>query len=116
MRKLFLVITSLALTASMTGCSKGTGDSAYPVLKPVDGPYGITFENMVSKFNDISAAAWLDAQATIKRNQNLPSASKTLYTYISPEALKVDPRIGEVVNLLKRDFSLFARFPSYPKV
>ena len=134
MRKLLLVIISLALTASVTGCSKGADDSAksdatsaasettvsqqskYPVLKPVDGPYGITFENIVSKFNDISAAAWLDAQATIKRNQNLPSASKTIDTYISPEALKVDPRIGEVDNLLKRDFALFARFPSYPKV
>lgn len=88
----------------------------YPVLKPVDGPYGITFENIVSKFNDISAAAWLDAQATIKRNQSLPTANKTLYTYISPGALKVDPLIGDAENLLKRDFSLFARFPSYSKV
>jgi len=93
-----------------------TPAAKYPVLKPVDGPYGITFENIVSKFNDISAAAWLDAQATIKRNQSLPTANKTLYTYISPGALKVDPLIGYAENLLKRDFSLFARFPSYSKV
>jgi hypothetical protein len=93
-----------------------TQQSKYPVLKPVEGPYGITFENIVSKFNDISAAAWLDAQATIKRNQNLPSANKKVDTYISPEALKVDPLIGYAETLIKRDFALFARFPSYPKV
>jgi len=98
--------------------SKGVAISVskYPVLRPVEGPYGITWDNIVSKFNDISVAAWLDAQATIKRNQNLPNAGKNLVSYISPGALKVDPLIGEAENLLKRDFSLFARFPSYPKV
>jgi hypothetical protein len=85
-------------------------------LHPVEGPYGITWDNLVSKFNDISAAAWLDAQATIKRNQNLPSSGPKFYSYISPGALKVDPSIGDAESLLKRDFTLFARFPSYPSV
>jgi hypothetical protein len=42
-----------------------TPAAKYPVLKPVDGPYGITFENIVSKFNDISAAAWLQTRRLI---------------------------------------------------
>jgi hypothetical protein len=85
-------------------------------LHPVEGPFGITWENLVSKFNDISAAAWLDAQATIKRNQSLQNTGPKFYSYISPEALKVDPLIGDAETLLKRDFALFARFPSYPDV
>jgi len=91
-------------------------NTKYSVAYPVEGPYGITWENIVSKFNDISAASWVDAQATIKRNQILPNAGHNLYSYISPGALKVDPLIGQAGDLIKRVFSLFARFPSYPKV
>jgi len=91
-------------------------NSKYVVLHPVEGSYGITWENLVSKIPDISAAAWSDAQATIVRNQNLPNTGPSLYSYISPGAIQVDSLIGEAESLLKRDFSLFARFPSYPKV
>ena len=90
--------------------------SRYVVSHPVEGPFGITWENIISKFNDISAAAWTDAQATIARNQSLPNAGQNFTSYISPGALKVDSQIGDAETLLKRDFLLFARFPSYPKV
>lgn len=95
---------------------KGVALSKYPVLLPVEGSYGITWENIVSKINDISAASWVDAQATIKRNQGNPNVFKNYYSYISPGALKVDPKVGDAETLLKRDFALFARFPHYPKV
>ena len=79
---------------------------------PVEGPYGITWDNLVSKFNDIAAAAWTDAQATMKRNQDLPNAVSGYRSYISPGALAVDPKIGEAEKYLKRDFILYARFPA----
>ncbi|MSW74813.1 MAG: hypothetical protein F2814_05830, partial [Actinobacteria bacterium] len=47
--------------------------SSILVPHPVEGGYGITWDNVLSKINDISAAAWTDAQATIARNKNLPS-------------------------------------------
>ena len=103
-------------STSATPSPSPTPTSKYVALHPVEGPFGITWENLVSKFNDISAAAWLDAQATIKRNQSLPGTGPKFYSYISPEALKVDPLIGDAETLLKRDFALFARFPSYPDV
>jgi len=116
MRKTTLVLASVLAASLVVPPAAFAATSKYPVLKPVAAPYGITFENIVSKFDDISAAAWLDAQATIKRNQNLPGAKKKVITYISPEALKVDPLIGDAEKLIKRDFALFARFPSYSKV
>ena len=116
MRKLNLVLASVLAASLVVPTAAIAATSKYPVLKPVAAPYGITFNNIVSKFDDISAAAWLDAQATIKRNQNLSGAKKKVDTYISPEALKVDPLIGDAEKLIKRDFALFARFPSYPKV
>lgn len=116
MKKLILVLSSVLAASLLVPTGYFAATSKYPVLKPVAAPYGITFENIVSKFDDISAAAWLDAQATIKRNQNLPGAKKKVDTYISPEALKVDPLVGDAEKLIKRDFALFARFPSYPKV
>ena len=103
-------------STSATPSPSPTPTSKYVALHPVEGPFGITWENLVSKFNDISAAAWLDAQATIKRNQSLQNTGPKFYSYISPEALKVDPLIGDAETLLKRDFALFARFPSYPDV
>ena len=78
----------------------------------VEGNYGITWENVVSKVNDISAAAWTDAQATIIRNKSLKSALTGYKSYISPGALATDPEIGEAEIYLKRTFSLFARIPA----
>jgi hypothetical protein len=82
------------------------------VPHPVEGNYGITWENVTSKFNDISAAAWTDAQATITRNSGLKSALAGYKSYISPGALATDPEIGEAEIYLKRAFSLFARIPA----
>lgn len=90
--------------------------TAYPTLHPVEGPYGITWNNLVSKINDISVASWVDAQATIKRNLGLVDGELNFYSYISPGALKIDPNIGEAEKLLKQDFALFAHYPHYPKV
>ena len=78
----------------------------------VEGNYGITWENVTSKFNDISAAAWTDAQATIIRNKGLKSALAGYKSYLSPGALTTDPEIGEAEIYLKRTFSLFARIPA----
>ena len=78
----------------------------------VEGNYGITWENVTSKFNDISAAAWTDAQATIIRNKGLKSALAGYKSYLSPGALTTDPEIGEADIYLKRLFSLFARIPA----
>ena len=78
----------------------------------VEGNYGITWENVTSKFNDISAAAWTDAQATIIRNKGLESAFAGYKSYLSPGALATDPEIGEAEIYLKRAFSLFARIPA----
>jgi hypothetical protein len=108
--------SSPAPTQNPTPSPSPSSTSRYVVSHPVEGPFGITWDNIVSKFNDIPAAAWTDAQATMARNRSLPGADKSFYSYISPGALKVDPLIGDAETLLKRDFSLFARFPSYPKV
>jgi len=78
----------------------------------VEGNYGITWKNVTSKFNDISAAAWTDAQATIIRNKSLKSALAGYKSYLSPGALTTDPEIGEAEIYLKRTFSLFARIPA----
>jgi hypothetical protein len=101
--------------------SKGNGigvaytfSNAYQNIVPhsVVGGYGITWENVSSRINDIAAASWTDAQATILRNANLPSALSGYKSYISPGALLVDPNVGEADRYLKRTFSLFARIPS----
>jgi len=78
----------------------------------VEGNYGLTWENVTSKFNHISAAAWTDAQATIIRNKGLKSALAGYKSYLSPGALTTDPEIGEAEIYLKRTFSLFARIPA----
>jgi len=78
----------------------------------VEGSYGITWENVSSKFNDISAAAWTDAQATIIRNKDFKTALAGYKSYISPGAIATDPEIGEAETYLKRTFSLFARIPA----
>jgi len=83
---------------------------------PVDNKYGITWENVASRVKDISAAAFTDAQATIARNQGLPSPADEFVTYISPGALKVYPQVENGPNLMKRTFSLFARYPQTKKV
>jgi hypothetical protein len=89
-----------------------------PILSPhpVSGNYGITWENVASRVNDISAAAWSDAQATIARNQGKPSALDNFSYYISPGATSTDPQVSEAVTLLKRTFALFANIPSASKV
>ena len=79
---------------------------------PVDGRFGITWDNALAKFNDIAAAAWTDGQATILRNANLPNASGGYKSYFSASSLVDDPKIREVETYLNRTFSLFARFPA----
>jgi len=80
------------------------------------GGYGITWENIVQRVDDISAAAWTDAQLTLVRNKDLPNAGKGLKTYISPNAAKLDPKLDEVVAILNRTFTLFARVPASSKI
>jgi len=86
------------------------------VPHPVDNKYGITWQNVSSRVKDISAAAYTDAQATIARNQGLPSAANVFKTYISPGATQVYPQVENGPNLMKRTFSLFAKYPHTEKV
>jgi hypothetical protein len=83
---------------------------------PVVGGYGITWENIIARIPEISAAAWTDAQATIKRNSGLPSPSDSFMSYISRGALATDPQLADAEIALKRTFTLFQRFPSAQKV
>jgi hypothetical protein len=78
---------------------------------PVDNKYGITWQNITSRVKDVSAAAYSDAQATIARNQGLPSASDVFTTYISPGATRLYPKVENGPNLMRRTFSLFAKYP-----
>ena len=106
----------------LSSSSSGSNSTSAPIKTPpassilvphtVEGGYGITWDNVLSKINDISAAAWTDAQATIARNKNLPSALSGFKSYISPGALATDPNIGEAETYLKRTFALFARVPA----
>jgi len=82
------------------------------VPNPVEGGYGITWQNITQRVADISAAAWTDAQATINRNKGLTTALAGYKSYLSPGALATDPEIGEAEIYLKRTFSLFARIPA----
>jgi len=82
------------------------------VPNPVEGGYGITWQNITQRVADISAASWTDAQATINRNKGLTTALAGYKSYISPGALATDPKIGEIEILLNRTFSLFARIPA----
>jgi len=84
-----------------------------PVIDPhpVEGGYGITWENIASRVQDISAAAYTDAQATIARNAHVPTAADNFTTYWSPGAQSTDPNIQDSITLLKRTFTLYAPFP-----
>lgn len=97
------------------------GHSAYTILRPfvphpIQGGYGITWQNIVQRLNDISAAAWTDAQMTLVLNKDLPNAGRGLETYISPNAAKFDTKLGEVNEILNRTFTLFANVPASPKI
>jgi len=83
---------------------------------PVDNKYGITWENITSRVKDISAAAYTDAQATIARNQGLPTAADVFTTYISPGARTIYPQIENGPNLMRRTFTLFAKYPHAKQV
>ena len=105
------VLYKVAITKNTT-LKKQQIVAKFFVPHPVVGNYGITWENVVSRVNDISAAAWTDAQASMLRNKRLPNAFSGYKSYISPGALSADPDIGEVETLLKRTFALFARIPA----
>jgi len=106
-------------TSASVGYSVGSGP--YKTFKPivphtVQGGYGITWQNIVQRVDDISAAAWTDAQLSLVRNRGLPNAGKGLKTYISPNAARLDPRLEEVNAILGRTFTLFARVPASSKI
>ena len=106
-------------TSASVGYSVGSG--IYKTFKPivphpVEGGYGITWQNIVQKVDDISAAAWTDAQLSLVRNKDLPNAGKGLKTYISPKAAEIDPKLSEVNAILDRTFTLFARIPASSKI
>jgi hypothetical protein len=93
-----------------------TPQKTFVTPNPAVGGYGITWNNITSKVADISAAAWIDSQATIKRNQGLPNASVSFTTYISPAAAAIDPNTAEAEAALRKTFALFAKFPAAKKV
>ena len=117
MRKLTIFVSIIFLASSLT-IVHATASTNQTLLKPhpVEGSYGITWGNIVEKVNDISAAAWADAQSTLTRNQKLPKVYKGFVSYISPGALKTDPEIGEAVTLIKRELVLYANAPRAKKV
>lgn len=93
-----------------------------PLPKPVFSPHpvvrnsGLTWGNIASRVKDISAVAYLDAQATIARNLGLPSAADNLVTYASSGAQQLDSNISEATDLMKRVFTLYANYPSAKNV
>ena len=89
-----------------------------PVVTPHApvGGYGLTWQNITSHVQDISAAAYTDAHATIARNQGLPNASSAFTTYISPGALQIYPAAENAPSLMRRTFSLFANYPHASQV
>ena len=120
MRKLFLVITSLALTASVTGCSKGTGDSAksdatsaasetivvvkIPITLPVEQSGQITFANMAAEHKSIPEAAWQRVQDVIASNQAVDI----------PTTISIGPTTGstkeQILPLLQKEYRLWFGF------
>ncbi len=117
MRKLSIFVSMLFIASSLT-LVNATASTKQALLKPhpVVGTYGITWGNIVEEVNDISAAAWTDAQNTLIRNQKLPGIYKGFVSYISPGALKTDPQIGDAVTLIKRELVLYANVPRAKKV
>ena len=89
-----------------------------PVITPhpVVGTSGITWENITTRVKDISAAAYVDAKATIARNQGKPNAGENFITYVSPGAAALDPKVYNSIELMKETFVLHANFPHPKKV
>ena len=90
--------------------------TSFVIPHPVENTYRITWQNIASRVKDISAAAYSDAQATIARNQELPSAAAVFTTYISPGAAQIYPQAENGPNLMRRTFSLFAKYPHAKQV
>ncbi len=85
-----------------------------PLVKPlpVANSYGLTWSNVSDRYADVSAAAYVDAQATIKHYLGKNTTAKKFVSYISPGALQTDPNIGNTIPLLKKVFDLWNSFPS----
>ena len=98
------------------GFSESQNIPSFVIPHPVDNKYGITWQNITSRVKDISAAAYSDAQATIARNQSLPNAGDVFTTYISPGAMQIYPQAENGPKLMKRTFSLFAKYPHAKQV
>ena len=108
-----LIVSSSVNRASAASNGSEKNNASRKLLKPalVKGNYGITLDNIVSKVDEISLAAWTDAQNTIAKNQRRPEIYKGFVSYVSPGALKTDPQIGDGATLIKRVLSLFANVP-----
>ena len=117
MRKYIALIAAFTLIVSsfVGSASAAPAKNSAPrkLLKPapVNGNYGITWVNIVSKVNDISLAAWTDAQNTIAKNQMRPDIYTGFASYVSPGALLTDPQIGDGATLIKRVLALLANVP-----
>jgi hypothetical protein len=112
------VVKPSSPTPSPTPSPSASFSLPAPLVVPhlVDNKYGITWQNITSRVKDISAAAFADAQATIARNQGLPSAADVFTTYISPGTTQIYPQAENSPNLMKRTFSLFAKYPHAKQV
>ena len=93
-----------------------TEGRAIVIPHPVVGDNPITWSTLVSRFNDISASAWSDAQATIVRNSNLPSAHIPTNIYIGKSAGEIEPGISKAATWLQRDVAMYANFPQPTRI
>ena len=109
LRKSFAVITTVAITLTISGCNAGENDSAMPEAETFKAPIPISlpasqagpinFTNVVDKIDEIPETAWTNVQNTIASNQ--PVSIPTTF-YIGPttklDVIGGQPRIQEIID------------------
>ena len=109
LRKSFAVITTVAITLTISGCNSGENDSAIPEVETFKAPIPISlpaaqtgpinFTNVVDKVEEIPGAAWTNVQNTIASNQ--PVSIPTTF-YVGPttklDVIGGQPRIQEIID------------------
>jgi len=109
LRKSFAVITTVAITLTISGCNASKNNSALSKAEPFKAPIPISlpaaqtgpinFTNAVDKVEEIPGAAWTNVQNTIASYQ--PVSIPTTF-YVGPttklDVIGGQPRIQEIID------------------
>jgi hypothetical protein len=124
LRKSFAVITTVAITLTISGCNAGENDSATSKAEPFKAPIPISlpalqtgpinFTNVVDKVEEIPGAAWTNVQNTITSNQ--PVSIPTTF-YVGPttklNVLGGQSRIQEIIDRQAQLWNGFSKTTLY---